>query len=124
MSFARLLIVGLVAAPPAFAGSLEVCGDAEVPAAQAAHHCRLALERGKLTDRQAFAAQVNLGYALLDLTLFGQMVVLTLIQAGGLGIMTLSTAILLMARKRPSLAVSRLFRTPSRTAGIEAFLLF
>jgi trk system potassium uptake protein len=38
-----------------------------------------------------------------DLTLFGQTVVLTLIQAGGLGIMSLSTAIMLMVRRRPSL---------------------
>jgi trk system potassium uptake protein TrkH len=39
-----------------------------------------------------------------DLTLFGQGVVLFLIQAGGLGIMTLSTLLLLMAGRRPSLA--------------------
>ena len=35
---------------------------------------------------------------------FGQLVVLALIQAGGLGIMTISTLLLLMAGRRPSLA--------------------
>ena len=38
------------------------------------------------------------------LTAFGQAVVLGLIQAGGLGIMTISTLFLMMAGKRPSLA--------------------
>jgi len=37
------------------------------------------------------------------LSLFGQLVVLLLIQAGGLGIMTLSTAFLVATRRRPSL---------------------
>lgn len=37
------------------------------------------------------------------LSLFGQLVVLTLIQVGGLGIMTISTLFLLMAGRRPSL---------------------
>lgn len=37
------------------------------------------------------------------LTLFGQLIVLVLIQIGGLGIMTISTLFLLMAGKRPSL---------------------
>jgi trk system potassium uptake protein TrkH len=38
------------------------------------------------------------------LTTFGQLTILGLIQVGGLGIMTLSTLFLLMARRRPSLA--------------------
>ena len=38
------------------------------------------------------------------LSLFGQLVILLLIQLGGLGIMTFSTLVLLMAGKRPSLA--------------------
>ena len=35
---------------------------------------------------------------------FGQLVILLLIQAGGLGIMTLSALFILMAGRRPSLA--------------------
>lgn len=38
------------------------------------------------------------------LSLFGQLVVLGLIQAGGLGIMTLSTIVIMIAGRRPSLA--------------------
>jgi len=38
------------------------------------------------------------------LSLFGQLVILVLVQAGGLGIMTLSTLFLLIAGRRPSLA--------------------
>lgn len=38
-----------------------------------------------------------------DLTLYGQLVILFLIQAGGLGIMTISTIFIMAAGKRPSL---------------------
>ena len=44
---------------------------------------------------------VNTGNAF---SLFGQLVILLLIQAGGLGIMTLSTLFILMAGRRPSFA--------------------
>jgi trk system potassium uptake protein TrkH len=39
-----------------------------------------------------------------QLTLFGQLVILLLIQVGGLGIMTVSTLVLMMMKKRPTLS--------------------
>ncbi|MBT8342783.1 MAG: ATPase, partial [Desulfatitalea sp.] len=55
----------------------------------------------------ATSATCVTGLAVLDtgqeLTRFGQFVVLALIQTGGIGIMTLSTLLLLIAGKRPSL---------------------
>jgi len=48
------------------------------------------------------------GLSVLDigrqLTLFGQLVILLLIQVGGLGIMTVSTLLLMMMRRRPTLS--------------------
>jgi trk system potassium uptake protein TrkH len=56
----------------------------------------------------ATSASCVTGLAVVDtgtaLSFSGQMVVLLLIQVGGLGIMTLSTLFLLIARRRPSLA--------------------
>jgi trk system potassium uptake protein TrkH len=53
-----------------------------------------------------------------DLSLFGQLVVLLLIQVGGLGIMTVSTAFLLAAGRRPSLS-GRMMIQDSFTASGE-----
>ena len=51
-----------------------------------------------------------------DLSLFGQLVVLLLIQTGGLGIMTVSTAFLMAAGRRPSIS-ERLILQDTFTAG-------
>jgi len=56
-----------------------------------------------------------------DFTVFGQGVILFLIQAGGLGIMTLSTLFLLLARRRTSL-VGRLVIKDALTDGKERSL--
>jgi trk system potassium uptake protein TrkH len=56
------------------------------------------------------------------LTLFGQLVILTLIQVGGLGIMTISTFFLLIAGKRPSL-VGRIVIKDTLTYGEDRDLL-
>lgn len=45
-----------------------------------------------------------------QLTLFGQLVILTLIQIGGLGIMTLSTLLLIMLKGRPTLSGQAIIR--------------
>jgi trk system potassium uptake protein TrkH len=45
-----------------------------------------------------------------QLTLFGQLVILTLIQIGGLGIMTLSTLLLMMLKGRPTLSGQAIIR--------------
>lgn len=45
-------------------GSLERCGALSAPAAEVAHHCRRALDRGGLNAEQELAALINLGDAL------------------------------------------------------------
>ena len=52
---------------------------------------------------------------LSDMTFFGQMVVLFLIQLGGLGVMTLSTSILLALGRNMSIGTSMMFSTLNET---------
>ncbi|MFN3261732.1 MAG: tetratricopeptide repeat protein [Pikeienuella sp.] len=76
MKRALLLLFPLVLAAPAPAaaqdGSLARCGALSAPAAEVAHHCRRALERGGLRAEQAFAAGLNLGDALIALGRAGE----------------------------------------------------
>jgi len=55
-------------------------------------------------------------------SLFGQLVILLLIQAGGLGIMTLSTLFLLMAGKQPSLANQTVIKDSFTQSGEQSVL--
>jgi len=59
---------------PAQSSSLSVCADSGASASEVAHHCKLSLKSGGLSDRQTVAVYVNLGYAELALGQTGQAV--------------------------------------------------
>jgi len=59
---------------PVQASSLSVCADSGASAGEVAHHCKLSLKSGGLSDGQTVAVYVNLGYAELALGQTGQAV--------------------------------------------------
>lgn len=63
----RLAFLLVAFALPAGAQSLAVCGDLSASARDVAHHCRLALKKGRMNAQQEYAARLNLGDALLQL---------------------------------------------------------
>lgn len=76
MKYALLPLAAAIALwwQPAQASSLSVCADSGASAGEVAHHCKLSLRNGGLSDRQTVAVYVNLGYAELALGQTGQAV--------------------------------------------------
>ncbi len=70
-SFAAMFALWL---QPVQAQSLSVCADSSASAGEVAHHCKLSLRNGGLSDRQIVGVYVNLGYAELALGQTGQAV--------------------------------------------------
>jgi len=59
---------------PAQAQSIAVCGDSSASAGEVAHHCKLTLRNGGLSQQQIVGVYINLGYAELALGQTGQAV--------------------------------------------------
>ncbi|MFV0475197.1 MAG: tetratricopeptide repeat protein [Pikeienuella sp.] len=69
LAFALAVLTAVLTAPGTAAardGSLGVCGSLSAPVRDVIHHCRRALSRGGLSIEQEFAANLNLGDALMS----------------------------------------------------------